>query len=185
MSTHYSIPDRKERILFTALELFANEGFNGVATNKIAKAAGVSEGLIFRHFKNKQGLLEAILEGGFEKMNALFLPIIQEADPKKTLKKYIVLPFDIASSEYRFWKLLFKLKWEIEYNAAEKMRPMIEKLTWAFERLNYKEPQKEAEVLIHIIESVSGGILREGLESQLSLKHFLLAKYGIQNNSTN
>ena len=45
--------DKQEKILQAALELFAKEGFKGTSTNKIAKKAGVSEGLIFRHFENK------------------------------------------------------------------------------------------------------------------------------------
>lgn len=169
--------DKKEQILISALELFANEGYKAVSTSKIAKAAGVSEGLIFRHYKSKQGLLEAILEASFEKINALILPIMREDNPEKVIQKYILLPFEIQISEYQYWKLLFKLKWEIEYSSVEKLKPLIEKLTWSFEKLDYQEPQKEAEVLIHIIESVSGGILKDGLESQLVLKDFLLNKY--------
>ncbi|GAB5474568.1 MAG: hypothetical protein Mars2KO_26670 [Maribacter sp.] len=176
--------DKKEQILFAALKLFANEGYKAISTNKIAKAAQVSEGLIFRHFLSKQGLLEAILEQAFEKMNELFLPIMVETQPKKVLEKYIVLPFEIETSEYQFWKLLFKLKWEIEYSSTERMKPIIEKLTWVFDQLNYNEPKKEAEVLSHIIESISAGILREGLDSQLALRDFLLTKYEIRNNAS-
>ena len=45
--------DRKEKILQSALELFAKEGFTATSTSKIAKHAGVSEGLIFRHFGSR------------------------------------------------------------------------------------------------------------------------------------
>lgn len=171
--------NKKEQILKAALELFAAEGFHIVSTSKIAKKAVVSEGLIFRHYENKKGLLEAILEHAYEKMGVLFMPIISEENPKKVIEKYILLPFEIDKSEYHFWKLLFKLKWEIEYSSMEKMKPLIEKLSTAFEALYYKEPEKEAEVLNHIIESVSGGILKDGLQSQEILKDFLLKKYHI------
>jgi len=169
--------DKKEQILLTALELFANEGYKGVPTSKIAKQAGVSEGLIFRHFTNKEGLLQAIMSLAIEKTAALFKPIISENDPKRVLEKTIVLPFVVEESAYNFWKLQFKLKWEMEYSSAEKMKPLIDKLSWAFAQLDYSEPQAEAEVLNHIIESISGGILKDGLESQSGLKHFLLKKY--------
>ncbi|MEJ6750428.1 MAG: helix-turn-helix domain-containing protein, partial [Bacteroidia bacterium] len=43
--------DKQVAILQTALELFSNKGFYAVSTNLIAKEAGVSEGLIFRHFQ--------------------------------------------------------------------------------------------------------------------------------------
>jgi len=171
--------DKKEQILHAALELFASEGYHTVSTSKIAKKAVVSEGLIFRHFENKKGLLEAILEYAFERMGILLMPILTEKSPIKAIEKYILLPFEIDKSEYHFWRLLFKLKWEIEYSSVEKMKPLIDKLSTSFEALNYKEPEKEAEVLNHIIESVSGGILKDGLQSQEILKDFLLKKYHI------
>ncbi len=59
------------------------------------------------------------------------------------------------------------------------MAPLVEKLTWAFPKLEYKEPNKEAELLIHIFESISGGIVKDGLESQKALKDFLIDKYSV------
>lgn len=172
--------DKKKQIVFVALELFANEGFKGAPTSKIARQAGVSEGLIFRHFANKQGLLDAILGLAAERVLLVIKPIIRETDPKKVLKKTILLPFSIKKDEYHFWKLQFKLKWELEISGKEKVQPLIDKLSWAFAKLNYKQPEQEAEMLNHIMESISGGILKEGLETQLSLKDFLLNKYDIK-----
>ena len=74
---------KKEKILAVALELFANEGFSATSTNKIAKEAGVSEGLIFRHFESKKGLLHAIMADTEERVNDVFAHIILEQDPKK------------------------------------------------------------------------------------------------------
>lgn len=171
--------NKKENILNAALELFANEGYNAVSTSKIAKQAGVSEGLIFRHFGNKKGLLEAIMEDVESRIAQLLAPIIFEKDPKKVIRKIIILPFSIDRSEYDYWKLQFKLKWEQEYNNPNKMKPLIDKLTWAFAELGRKEPEKEAVLLNQIIDSISIGILRDGLESQLSFKDFLLDKYQV------
>ena len=44
--------EKQISILESALELFSSKGFDAVPTSLIAKQAGVSEGLIFRHFKN-------------------------------------------------------------------------------------------------------------------------------------
>lgn len=93
---------KKDQILVATLKLFANEGFKAVASKKMAKEAEVSEGLIFRHYKSKQGLLEAILGEAFERMRVLFTPMIVEKNPKKIIRKYILLPFEIAVSEYQF-----------------------------------------------------------------------------------
>lgn len=171
--------DKKENILQAALELFATNGYNAVSTSKIAKEAKVSEGLIFRHFQNKKSLVDAILHQAYERAAQLYSHIILEEDPKKAVHKAIVLPFQVNESEYHFWKLLFKLKWELEISGQEKMQPLTEKLAWAFGELNYPEPFKEAQVLQHIIESISGGIIKDGLETQVPLRDFLLEKYKV------
>ena len=54
--------DRRESILAAATRAFAAEGFGGTRTQQIAKAAGVSEALLFRHFPSKQALYDAVHE---------------------------------------------------------------------------------------------------------------------------
>ena len=53
---------RREQILETAVTLFSQKGFKGTTTKEIAKAAGVSEAMVFRHFENKEALYGALLD---------------------------------------------------------------------------------------------------------------------------
>lgn len=53
---------RRAQIIETALRLFAEHGFDGTSTRKIAQAADISEGLIFHYFPTKNDLLNAIFE---------------------------------------------------------------------------------------------------------------------------
>jgi AcrR family transcriptional regulator len=53
---------RREQILQTAVNLFSQRGFKGTTTKEIARAAGVSEAMVFRHFENKEALYGAILD---------------------------------------------------------------------------------------------------------------------------
>jgi AcrR family transcriptional regulator len=53
---------RRLQILQTAVSLFSQRGFKGTTTKEIAKAAGVSEAMVFRHFENKDALYGAILD---------------------------------------------------------------------------------------------------------------------------
>ena len=78
----FNMTDKKEQILIAALELFAEEGYNAISTSKIAKRAKVSEGLIFRHFDNKKGLLDALILEATEKANTLFAPILLQTNAK-------------------------------------------------------------------------------------------------------
>jgi AcrR family transcriptional regulator len=54
--------DGKRRIIQAAVELFAENGFQATSTAAIAKAAGLSDATMFKHFKTKQELLDAIIE---------------------------------------------------------------------------------------------------------------------------
>jgi len=51
----------KERILYMSLELFAQKGFSGVSVREIASAVGVRESALYKHFKNKQDILDSIM----------------------------------------------------------------------------------------------------------------------------
>ena len=54
--------ERREQILTTAVNLFSRNGFRGTTTKEIARAAGVSEAMVFRHFATKEALYGAILD---------------------------------------------------------------------------------------------------------------------------
>lgn len=60
---------RKWQILNVALDQFIQYGYYGTSTRKIAEEAGISSGLMFHYFPNKQALYEALVEIGCEKMS--------------------------------------------------------------------------------------------------------------------
>jgi AcrR family transcriptional regulator len=53
--------ERQACIISAAAALFAARGFKGTTTREIAKAAGCSEALVFKHFPTKRALYAAIL----------------------------------------------------------------------------------------------------------------------------
>jgi AcrR family transcriptional regulator len=62
--------DRREQLLKTAAQCFAKHGYRGTTTAMIAAEAGISEPIIYRHFKNKQDLFVALIDKvGDEVMN--------------------------------------------------------------------------------------------------------------------
>ena len=61
MATRATSQQRQAGLIAAAASLFAAKGFNGTTTKEIAKAAGVSEALVFKHFPTKRALYGAIL----------------------------------------------------------------------------------------------------------------------------
>jgi AcrR family transcriptional regulator len=53
---------RREGIIITLIEVMDELGLQGISTREIAKRQGVSEATLFRHFKNKKGMMMAALE---------------------------------------------------------------------------------------------------------------------------
>jgi len=68
---------RRERILASAQRLFARQGFQGTTTRGIAASAGITEAMVFRHFRSKEELYWAVLtdlcrsRGGQQRLRAI------------------------------------------------------------------------------------------------------------------
>jgi AcrR family transcriptional regulator len=55
-----SNPDRRTQILNAALVCFANRGFHQASMHDISAEAGISVGLIYRYFENKDAVISAM-----------------------------------------------------------------------------------------------------------------------------
>ena len=74
--------DRKEKIMQASMQLFVERGFHNTSTRMIAEQAGVSEGLIFRHFRSKDALLDSLLQQGADEMYQAVAEIISGMNPR-------------------------------------------------------------------------------------------------------
>ncbi len=52
----------KEKILLTALRLFARDGYEAVSVSDIAGELGITKAALYRHYANKRAILESIVE---------------------------------------------------------------------------------------------------------------------------
>ena len=64
---------KKERIIENGFKLICDKGYYNVNTNDIAKAAGVSTGIVYQYFKNKHGIL---LDGINKYSDEIFFPML-------------------------------------------------------------------------------------------------------------
>src|SRR5438067_11185849 len=57
-----SNPDRRSQILDAALICFAKRGFHQASMHDISAEAGISFGLIYRYFENKEAVISAMAD---------------------------------------------------------------------------------------------------------------------------
>jgi AcrR family transcriptional regulator len=107
---------RREQILQRAVDLFSKRGFKGTTTKEIAKAAGVSEAIIFRHFATKDELYGAILhskscQDGMHRFpwegNEVLQTAIRERDDFAVFYNIALQAMNNHQNDVAFMRLLF------------------------------------------------------------------------------
>jgi AcrR family transcriptional regulator len=81
-----------ERILAAARQVYAEAGFRGTTTRRVAQVAGVNEITLFRHFGNKETLIKKALNAHYE--NAGPRPLGEPVDPPAQLQDWALGTFE-------------------------------------------------------------------------------------------
>ena len=103
-------PDRKKQLIEIAMKLFADQGFDGTSTREIAEAAGVTEAIIFRHFKTKDDLYWAVLADRVERRgrNRRIRELLEsEGDIREVLVSIAEILLDRSADDAAVTRLLF------------------------------------------------------------------------------
>ena len=105
----------KAAIMEAALELFASKGFSSTSISQIAKAAGISKGLMYNYFESKEQLLHEIIKSAFEEAEGLMMQAMtQLTDPREQLIAMVEGTFQMVTSHEHYWKLLTSLSFQTE-----------------------------------------------------------------------
>ena len=104
-------PERRQHLIDVALRLFATRGFKGTTTQSIAAAAGVSEGVIFRHFRSKEELYDAILDHkarseGFDRIVGVLRRYSEQGDDERLVLTLALKVLDSYRNDSDFRRLL-------------------------------------------------------------------------------
>lgn len=100
--------DTKERILLTALRLFARDGYEAVSVSAIAGALGMTKGALYKHYESKRDIFDSILarmeQNDAEQAEAHGVP---KGTLEETPDAYRTTPIDdmadFAKAMFRYW----------------------------------------------------------------------------------
>ncbi len=138
------------------MNLFAEKGYDATPTSLIAKEAGVSEGLIFKHYISKDNLLEAVVKAGYRRITDKSKGLVEENDPLRLISNVLDMPLKLVEDERNFWRMQFRL---VDEEIAQRhhlrySHSVMQKLVEAFRKLGYQEPELETEILMLLVEGL-------------------------------
>ena len=82
--TRLPAAERRRRLIETALRVFTEGSYRGTTTAEIARAAGVSEPILYRHFASKRDLYLAALDHVWGKARAAWETALAESPDVRT-----------------------------------------------------------------------------------------------------
>lgn len=150
---------RRERLLESALDLFAERGYAGTSVKAIAERAGVSQGLLYVHFENKQALLTDLFERGMGDVQ-FTLEVEDGTTGVERLSGLLHKVFDLMQSNRDFWRLFYALRFQP--SVAEALGDSIrigtskirEQLEHVCNDMGLSHPKLEARLLFATIDGV-------------------------------
>ena len=97
----------REQILVTAMNLFLEEGFQNVSIRKIADKIEYSPATIYLYYKDKDEILFALHDEGFDKLFKRQQSVHKIADPRKRLRKHGEMYLKFAFENPEYYNLMF------------------------------------------------------------------------------
>lgn len=97
--------DRVPQIARAALELIAESGLRGFTTKAIAAKVGITDGTIFRHFKNKEEIVLAAIDLLEEAMFGEGFP--DDEDPLRRLENFFRQRAGLLGQDAALCRLMF------------------------------------------------------------------------------
>jgi AcrR family transcriptional regulator len=108
--------DRREQIIDAAMRVFAQKGFTRATNRDVAHEAGITSGLIYYYFENKEALLQAVLEERSPMKVVATIPAeMMELPPETFLPMIVLRVLDIVENE-QFVGLLRVMLPEVLHN---------------------------------------------------------------------
>jgi AcrR family transcriptional regulator len=167
-STHMQArkPDKRSRLVCSAMKLFHERGYDGTSIADIAQDAQVQSGNVYYYFKSKDEIAAAAVQQLAARLRALQEVWTQEPDPRKRLQQWVQHVLDNAAIMVRFGcpasglgSALRKAKGSRQL-LDQSASVLLEGEQWLqaqFRALNCK--QEARELAMHVMSGVQGAVL--------------------------
>ena len=121
------INETKQKLLDVTKQMIDDSGIDSVSMREIGKKIQLSRSAVYRHFKNKEDLLAAIVVENFKMLNNIICNLIIEVDdPIRVVDAIMMFYYDFGVKNRESYRLMFGIEWNKEqypdiYDAAFKI----------------------------------------------------------------
>jgi AcrR family transcriptional regulator len=109
-STRMSAEQRREQVLDATKAIVAEHGFHAVSIEAVARRAGITRPIVYSHFGDLQGLLEALVEResvrALAQLAAVLPTDLGDGDPREILLAGQRGYLEVVASDPDTWRLL-------------------------------------------------------------------------------
>lgn len=110
MATKMSAEDRREQLLDVTKDLVAREGFHAVSIEAVAREAGITRPIVYGHFRDLGGLLEALVdregERALQQLAGLLLDDLSSGDPLELMLAALRGYLEAVRADPATWRLV-------------------------------------------------------------------------------
>lgn len=145
--------EKKARIMQAALEVFSEEGFDRASVSKIAGRAGVSKGLMYNYFKNKEELIKTIFIDAMSKLMSSFVGSREMIPTKEEFALFIKKSMADFKNNLPYWKMYFSVMMQanvmqmVHEELMEIAMPVLMMMAKYYESRRVKDPMLHARML--------------------------------------
>jgi AcrR family transcriptional regulator len=101
-----------EKIAMAAREVLGKDGVEGVTMRRVATAVGITPMALYRHYPNRDGLLNALADAGFVELSGRLGRLRLTGEPERQLMKVLDVFLDYAFENPQLFELMFLTKRE-------------------------------------------------------------------------
>ena len=105
--------ESKAKILDAALKLFGTQGYQNTSISEIMKLAGVSKGLMYHYFSNKEELIKQLLLDVFKETDKLLF-VTSKATSSEAFEYMLRVYFNSLSDNFQKLTLWINLGMQID-----------------------------------------------------------------------
>ena len=119
----------EERIVRTAERLFAQRGFASTGMRAIAKAAQVSIGAIYHHFKSKEDILERIIRDELDRRRQVVAELKAAGLPvKDQIQKMVEMHFSLLKDKRNSARLFFRERFDPSFSLRTRIQELYDEV---------------------------------------------------------